>query len=125
MWIAIVAVAIAVLGLAAFAGMGRLGEMPADAVVDRPRGRVPHGPVTHAFLAEAVLPTAWPGYAREQVDQYLAAVADGAAAPASETLFDVVRRGYDMQVVDELLLRAEYERPLAADASPEELPNPL
>ena len=52
-------------------------------------------------------------------------MADGAAAPASETLFDVVRRGYDMQVVDELLLRAEYERPMAADASPEELPNPL
>ncbi|MHA6524204.1 hypothetical protein [Tessaracoccus sp. G1721] len=125
MWIAIVAVAIVVLGLAAFAGMGRLGEMPADPVIDRPRGRVPEGPVTREFLARAVLPTAWSGYARDQVDRYLAAVADGEAAPPSETLFDVVRRGYDMQVVDELLLRPGYERPKAAEAPPEELSSPL
>ena len=125
MWIAIVAVAIVVLGLAAFAGMGRLGEMPPDAVIDRPKGRVPDGPVTPEFLAAAVLPTAWSGYRRDQVDAYLAAVADGSAAPASDTLFDVVRRGYDMQVVDELLLRAHYERPIAAEALPDEAPNPL
>ena len=125
MWIAIVAVAVVVLGLAAVAGMGRLGEMPPEAVIDRPRGRVPDGPVTAEFLAAAVLPTAWSGYRRDQVDAYLAAVADGAAPPASGTLFDVTRRGYDMQVIDELLLRAGYERPRAAEAVPQETPDPL
>lgn len=116
MWIAVVAVAIVTLGFAAFAGLGRLGEMPAEAVTDRPRGRLPVGPVTHDFLAEAILPTAWSGYRRDQVDRYLAGLADGSAPPASETVFDVVRRGYDMQVIDELLLRGGYERPMPAAA---------
>ena len=119
MWIAIVAVAVVVLGLAAVAGKGRLGEMPPEAVIDRPRGRVPDGPVTAEFLAEAVLPTAWSGYRRDQVDAYLAAVADGTAPPASETLFDVTRRGYDMQVIDELLRRPRVEFDPAQAVAPE------
>ncbi len=118
MWIALVAVAIVVVGLAAFVGLGRLGEMPAEAVVDRPRGRIPAGPVTDEFLAELRIPTAWTGYAPKQVDSYLRAVVDGMAPPACETVFDVVRRGYDMQVVDEVLLRAEYERPTEAEEAP-------
>ncbi|HSO68128.1 MAG TPA: hypothetical protein VLQ67_00690 [Arachnia sp.] len=120
MWIAIVGAAIVTLGLAAFAGLGRLGEMPADAVNDRPRGRVPAGPVTPELLAAAILPTAWSGYRRDQVDRYLAELADGTAAPEAEVVFDVVRRGYDMQVIDELLLRGAYERPTAAESSPEQ-----
>lgn len=120
MWIAIVAAAIVTLGLAAFVGLGRLGEMPAEAVNDRPRGRVPAGPVTAEFLAAARLPTAWSGYRRDQVDRHLAELADGTAARQAEVVFDVVRGGYDMQVIDELLLRAAYERPTAAPSSPEE-----
>lgn len=111
MWIAIVAVAIVVLGLAAFAGLGRMGEMPAEAVTDRPKGRIPDGPVTPEFVAGLRIPTAWTGYDRRQVDNYLHALGEGLAPPASETVFDVVRRGYDMQIVDELMLRADYERP--------------
>lgn len=108
------AIAIVVLGFAAFAGLGRLGEMPAEAVTDRPKARIPAGPITADFLAGARLPTAWSGYDRGQVDAHLSLVAAGAAPPAGATVFDVVRDGYDMQVVDELMLRAEYERPTAA-----------
>lgn len=121
MWILAVVVAIVVLGLAAFAGLGRLGQMPPDAVTDRPKGRIPAGPVTAQFLAEARLPTAGTGYDRSQVDHYLARVVDGTAPPAAETVFDVVRGGYDMQVVDEVLLRVDYERPTAAPP-PEDTP---
>ena len=120
MWIAIVGVAIVTLGLAAFAGLGRLGEMSADAVNDRPRGRVPAGPVTPEFLAAAILPTPRSGHSRDQVDRYLAELADGTAVPEAEVVFDVVRRGYDMQVIDELLLRGAYERPKAAETFTEE-----
>lgn len=122
MWIAIVVVAVVVLGMAAFAGLGRLGEMPAEAVTDRPKGRIPDGPVTPGFLVEARIPTAWTGYDRGQVDRYLFAVDEGQAPPASETVFDVVRRGYDMQVVDELMLRTEFERPTAEALEPTEPP---
>ncbi|MBK7821813.1 MAG: hypothetical protein IPJ61_12245 [Tessaracoccus sp.] len=105
MWIVIVAVGLAVLVFAAYAGMGRLGEMAPHGVIDRARGIVPDGPVTEEFLAQARLPVAATGYARADVDTYLRALAEGTAAPAAQTFFPVVRGGYDMQVVDALLDR--------------------
>lgn len=116
MWIAIVT-GVVVLGCAAYAGLGRFGEMPAAPVLDRPRGRIPAGPVTRGLLAEARLPIAGTGYDRAQVDAYLAEIADGTAAPAADTFFKVGRRGYDMQVIDELLQRPRVEFDPAAEAS--------
>ena len=107
MWIAVVAVGLVVLACAAYAGLGHFGEMAPHGVIDRARGIVPDGPVTEEFLKDARLPVASTGYARAQVDEYLAALAVGTAAPAAQTLFPVVRGGYDMQVVD-----APLDRPL-------------
>lgn len=114
MWIIIAAVAVVVLGFAAFAGLGKFGEMPAHAVNDRPKGVVPDGPVNDALLAALKIPTASSGYDRAEVDEYLRGIAAGTAAPAADTLFTVVKRGYDMQVVDNLIERPRYERPTAA-----------
>lgn len=111
-WV-IIACALVVLGLASFAGLGRLGEMPAEAVNDRPKGYVPDGPVTQALLAEMRLPRASTGYAHGPVNGYLANIASGSALPAARAQFPVVRGGYDMQVVDELIERPRYERPTA------------
>lgn len=102
-WV-IVVVAVLVLALAAWVGTGRLGEMP-EVVGDRPRGRVPEGPLDGAFLERLVLPLAPTGYDPSQVDTYLDEVVDGDAAPVTEVQFDTVRRGYDMQVVDAILDR--------------------
>ena len=102
----IVAVAVVVMGLAAVAGTGRLGEMPPP-VNDRPKGRVPDGPLDAAFLAELRIPAAAAGYDRRQVDDYLdSLVAEPASHEAREAVFDVVAGGYDMQVVDLVLERA-------------------
>ncbi|MBB1482293.1 hypothetical protein H5392_00265 [Tessaracoccus sp. MC1865] len=105
MWIAISVVALAVLGAAVYAGSGKLGAMPQVAVNDRPKGNVPAGPVTPEFLEVLRVPRAFTGYRPEQVDPYLAGIASGRAAPAGTQSFDVVRRGYDMQVVDDLIER--------------------
>lgn len=110
---AIIVCALVVLGLASFAGLGRLGEMPAEAVNDRPKGYIPDGPVTQALLKELRLPQASTGYAHGPVNGYLANIASGSALPAEQTRFPVVRGGYDMQVVDELIERPRYERPTA------------
>ena len=113
-WAFVGIVAIGVLAAAAFAGLGRLGEMPQEGVTDRPRGRVPDGPVTEHLLGSLRIPTASSGYEQGPVDAYLAAIADGTAAPAQDTFFKVVRGGYDMGVVDNLLARERFERPTAA-----------
>ncbi len=106
---AVVVVAVLVLGLAAVAGTGRLGELP-PAVDDRPRGRVPEGPVDREFLAGLRIPLATVGYDTEQVDSWLdAAVGDPSQAPG-EACFDVRRRGYDMQLVDLVVDRIGAER---------------
>lgn len=115
-WVAAGIVALGVLAAAAFAGMGRLGEMPQDPVTDHFRGQVPDGPVTEQFLEEAVLPTALNGYSRPQVDQYLHEIAAGTASPEDEVRFKVVSNGYAMSVIDELLARERYERPTPADS---------
>lgn len=113
-WVAAGILAAGVLVAAAFAGLGRFGEMPQQPVTDRPRGRVPEGAVTEQFLAELQLPRAVSGYERSAVDQYLREIADGTAVPADEKRFKVVSEGYDMLVVDDILARERYERPTAA-----------
>lgn len=100
----IVVVAVVVLGLGAWAGTGRLGEMP-EVVNDRPKGHVPDGPVNDAFLRDLRLPRASSGYDRGQVDAYLRAFVDGEQGEELESVFDIVRGGYDMQVTDEVLDR--------------------
>ena len=115
-WVFAGIVALGVLVAAAFAGLGRFGQMPDAPILDRPRGRVPDGPVTDAMLAELTLPKAPTGYDRAAVDEYLREIADGTAIPASEKKFKVVSEGYDMHVVDNILARERYERPTAVDA---------
>ena len=100
---AIVVVAIGILGVAAWAGTGRLGEMP-GAVIDRPKAHLPDGPVDELFLANLSLPTAGTGYRCSQVDAVLAAHVSGADIEPG-TRFDVVRKGYDMQAVDAVIER--------------------
>ena len=102
---AIVVVAIAVLGAAAWAGTGRLGEMP-GAVTDRPKAHIPDGPVDEHFMEAVSLPLASTGYRRSQVDGVLALHVAGERLDA-EHRFDVVRRGYDMQAVDAVLDRLQ------------------
>ena len=119
MWVAIVAVGIVVLGLAAYAALGHLGEMPGDPVTDSPRGRVPDGPIDAEFVASAVLPRRLNGYAQGDVDAYLAAVAAGDAGPATDVTFRVAVGGYNMAVVDELIERVARSQ-LAVEAADED-----
>ena len=100
---AIVVVAIAVLGVAAWAGTGRLGEMP-DGVTDRPKAHIPEGEIDQEFLEAMSLPLASTGYRRSQVDEVLSSHVVGGTVSANPR-FDVVRRGYDMQAVDAILAR--------------------
>ncbi|WGT46587.1 DivIVA domain-containing protein [Tessaracoccus lacteus] len=118
MWIAIVC-GLMVLGAAAYVALGHFGEMQTEPVLDRPRGRVPDGPVTAGFLAEARLPTASAGYDRTEVDAYLDEIAAGTAGPATDAVFVVRRGGYDMQVIDELLRRPRVEFDPAQAVAPE------
>lgn len=104
---AIVVVAIAVLGVAAWAGTGKLGEMP-GAVTDRPKAYIPDGPVDDAFLEALVLPVAGTGYSQSQVDAVLSAHAAGEDAHPG-TRFRVVAGGYDMQAVDAVIERFDVD----------------
>lgn len=110
---AMVVVAIAVLGVAAWAGTGKLGEMP-GAVTDRPKAHIPDAPVDETFLRELSLPVAGTGYRRSQVDALLAAHVAGQEQSTIE--FDVVRHGYDMQAVDAVL--DTMTRAVASDPGP-------
>lgn len=112
---AIVVVAIAVLGVAAWAGTGRLGEMP-ETVSDRPKAHIPDGPVDASFLTALSIPTVSTGYRTSQVDAHLDAYVAGDAEP-SAARFDVVRRGYDMQAVDAVLERMRITPVQAADGN--------
>lgn len=103
-WV-IVAAAIIVLGLGAWAGTGRLGSMPPP-VSDRPKPAIPDGPVDREFLDALRIPLAWHGYETGAVDEYLDQAATGTASqPPDEVRFTVVRNGYDMQAVDLVLDR--------------------
>lgn len=112
---AIVVVAIAVLGVAAWAGTGKLGEMP-GAVTDRPKPHIPDGPVDDDFLETLVLPGAVTGYSRPQVDAVLAAHAAGEDADPG-TRFRVVRGGYDMQAVDSVIERFDVDNAVATPSA--------
>lgn len=107
-WLIVVA-ALVVLGLAAWAGTGRFGAMP-EPVTDAPRPVIPPGPVNRAFLDDLELPTTRYGYDTRQVDDYLHAHAAGEASGSPErTLFGVVRNGYSMTAVDQVMDRVASE----------------
>lgn len=118
-WV-IVLVAMAVMGIAAIAGTGRLGEMP-EPVTDRPKPLLPDLPFGQDYLSRFRLPVVSNGYAVEQVDELLAARAAGEVPVAAlgSARFDVVRHGYAMDAVDELIDRLLREAP-AQDAAPVE-----
>jgi len=65
------AVFMVVLALAAWAGTGRLGEMP-EPVDDRPRAFIPDLPFGEKFVKQLRLPTVSVGYERTQVDRFVA-----------------------------------------------------
>lgn len=110
MWIAIIAVSVAILALAAYAATGRMGEMPADPVLDDHPGHVPDGPVDAEFLAAVKFPVRAQGYSPEEVDRYLDGAVSGSAVPPDEVRFRVCRSGYDMAVVDRILDRLSAEQ---------------
>ena len=116
MWIAFTIVIIVVLGLAAYAATGKLGEMPATAVTDTPKGFVPDGPVDEASLQATIIPLRAHGYTEQEVDDYLTLAVRGEGVSPQDVRFKVKRRGYDMAVVDELLdrLAAQLEQESAA-----------
>lgn len=115
----IVAVAIVVLGLAAWAGAGHLGQLP-PVVDDRPKGFIPDGEVNAEFLEKMRLPTSSTGYSRTEVDDLLAEVVNGAFV--YEPRFTVESGGYNMQAVDAVLDRLLAQAPArrAAEPSPTE-----
>lgn len=100
-WV-IVLSAVVVLALAAWAANGSLGEMP-EPVNDRPKGYLPELPFGEEFVAELRLPVAAVGYDLTQVDDFIAAAL---RTPSPEApVFDIVKGGYDMQVVDQVIDR--------------------
>lgn len=103
MIVVIVLAAFAVMTAAAFAGTGRLGSWRAP-VTDRPKGRMPDGALDEQLLADVRIPSAVFGYDRQEVAAVLGAAARGMLVE-DDVRFTVVRGGYDMQFVDELLAR--------------------
>lgn len=72
--------AVAILGLAAVAASGRLGEMPAT-VTDTPRPHLPSGPITGESLRGLRFAVVTRGYSMQQVDELLDRVATQLDAP--------------------------------------------
>jgi hypothetical protein len=89
-----------VIALAAWAGTGRLGEMPGP-VDDRPKAFIPDLPFGPEFMERLRLPVVSVGYQREQVDHFLAQAQH--QLPPEPPRFDVVTAGYDMQAVDAVI----------------------
>lgn len=77
-------IAVAILGLAAVAGSGRLGELPGT-VTDTPRPHVPTGVLTGEDLRSLRFAVVTRGYSMDQVDELLDRLArqldDRSAAP--------------------------------------------
>jgi DivIVA domain-containing protein len=67
-------VAVAILGLAAVAASGRLGEFPAT-VTDTPRPHLPEGLITAEGLRSLRFAVVTRGYSMQQVDELLDRVA--------------------------------------------------
>jgi DivIVA domain-containing protein len=74
-------IAVAVLGLAAVAGSGRLGEFPAT-VTDTPRPHLPSGPITAEGLRGLRFAVVTRGYSMQQVDELLDRVAGQLEKPS-------------------------------------------
>lgn len=104
MIVLIVIAAFAVMAAAAIAGTGRLGEW-VEPVNDSPKGHMPDGDVDVEFMRELVTPRAMFGYDPDEVDAVYRAFAHGAELQAPRK-FAVVRGGYDMAFVDEVIRRA-------------------
>ena len=96
------AVFMVVLALAAWAGPGRLGEVP-EPVNDRPKALIPDLPFGEQFVRQLRLPTVSVGYEQAQVDQFVAEAER--QPPPGPPQFDVVAGGYDMQAVDVVINR--------------------
>ena len=96
------AVFMVVLALAAWAGTGRLGEMP-EPVNDRPKAFIPDLPFGEKFVKQLRLPTVSVGYERTQVDRFVAEAER--QPPPGPPQFDIVGGGYDMQAVDAVVNR--------------------
>ncbi len=105
MIVVIVLAGFVVMALAAIAGTGRFGEWR-EPVTDRPKGRMPEGPVDGHFLDEVRIPDALFGYDPDEVREYLRLVAGGIVV-ADAPQFTVRSRGLDMQFVDEIVARAQ------------------
>ena len=67
-------IAVAILGLAAVAASGRLGEFPAT-VTDTPRPHLPSGPISGEALRALRFAVVTRGYSMQQVDELLDRVA--------------------------------------------------
>ncbi len=78
----IAALAVAVIGVAAVAATGRLGELP-DVVDDRVAPEMPDGALSSADVRDVEFAVVPRGYSMEQVDALLARVADQIGQPAS------------------------------------------
>lgn len=74
-------VAVAILGLAAVAGSGRFGEMPAT-VTDTPRPHLPVGTISGEGLRGLRFAVVTRGYSMQQVDELLDRVAAQLDAPS-------------------------------------------
>ncbi len=78
--------AVVVLGIAAVAASGRLGELPAT-VTDTPTPHLPEGAITGDELRAARFTVVTRGYSMQQVDELLDRLArqlDGSGSPAPE-----------------------------------------
>lgn len=98
------ALAVVVVGIAAFAATGRLGELP-DVVDDRVAPEVGPGPLTRTDLDEVQFAVVPRGYSMEQVDDLLVRVGaqlPPATAPADqpETATPPVSRGSETTEAD-------------------------
>ena len=122
------AVFMVVLALAAWAGTGRLGEMP-EPVNDRPKAFIPDLPFGEKFMRQLRLPTVSVGYEQAQVDQFVAEAER--QPPPGPPQFDVVAGGYDMQAVDVVINRivenlgVRSGQPAAGLAAGSEAPSPV
>jgi DivIVA domain-containing protein len=74
-------IAVAILGLAAVAASGRLGEFPAT-VTDTPRPHLPSGPISPEGLRALRFAVVARGYSMQQVDELLDRVAGQLESPA-------------------------------------------
>lgn len=117
----IVGVAIAVLGVAAVAATGRLGEMPPPVDSVHP-GRLPEE-LTLENLGEVTFDKVINGYDRDEVDALLAAVASGDARVDEDFVapFRVATYGYRRAQVDHVFDRIAKMRNNRGELSREEM----